>query len=109
MYLQKQKICLSLFFFLYIEFIWDAKYETAQLGITNSRSRGEQMAKGSHAIYHQQNSVFNEIEGLMTSRDKKALDAKMCNLGHGQGVRWVLQILTQGYKFSTKFPCLTNH
>ena len=61
-----------------------SRYETARLGITNSWSRGEQMGKGSHAIYHQQNSVFNEIEGLMTSRNEKALDAKMCNLGHGQ-------------------------
>ena len=45
-----------------------SQYETALLGITNSWSRGEQMGKGSHAIYHQQNSVFNEIGGLMTSR-----------------------------------------
>ena len=86
-------------FFFFTDFTWSTKYETAQLGITNSWSRGEQMGKGSHAIYHQQNSVFNEIEGLMTSRDEKALDAKMCNLGHGQGVRWVLEFLTQGNKF----------
>ena len=100
MYRSKKIVYLPIYkVFLFTDSTWNTKYETTQLEITNSWSRGEQMGKGSHAIYHQQNSVFNEIEGLMTSLDEKALDAKMCNLGHGQGVRWVLEFLTQGNKF----------